>query len=355
MNTIRSSIEKLVEKRDFDPEEAEDSMRDIMSGEASPSQIGSFLTALRIKGETPTEIASFARVMRNFASTIDPEIDETLVDTCGTGGDDVNTFNISTSAMFVAAGAGVPIAKHGNRSVTSKSGSADVLESLGVNIEASPKDVENNIEDIGIGFMFAPNFHEAMRHAIGPREDIGLRTVFNVLGPLTNPAGADAQLMGVYDASLTEKMARVLKKLDCERALVVHGMDGLDEISTVGKTKISKLSDGEIKNFVIGPEEIGIDQGRVDEISGGDCSKNARIMLDILKGKSGPMTDIVLLNAAAAVFVGGKAEDLEEGVEMARESINSGAAYEKLVQLVKSSGGNMDKLTQLEDCHEYIG
>ncbi len=348
MNSIQSGIQKLVDKSDFSPEEAEGFMREIMSGDATSSQIGSFLTALRIKGETPTEIASFARVMRNFAFTINPDIDRTVVDTCGTGGDDVNTFNISTSAMFVAAGAGIPIAKHGNRSVTSKSGSADVLESLGVNIEASPNEVEQTIEDIGIGFMFAPNFHKAMKHAIGPRKEIGLRTVFNVLGPLTNPAGADAQVMGVYDSNLTEKMARVLKKLDCKRALVVHGLDGLDEISTLGKTKISELSDGDIQNLVIEPEEVGISESDVKEISGGDATENARIMLDILNGKKGPRTDIVLLNAAAAIFVGGKAENLEEGVEVARESINSGKAYEKLVQLVKSSGGDVNRLYQLE-------
>lgn len=349
MSSLASAIEKLVKRRDFGPQEAEESMRQIMSGSATPAQIGAFLTALRIKGETPTEIASFARVMRNFAYTIEPEVDDILVDTCGTGGDKLNTFNISTSAMFAAAGAGIPIAKHGNRSVTSKSGSADVLEALGVKIDAPPGKVEDTIENVRVGFMFAPNFHKAMKHAIGPRKEIELRTVFNVLGPLTNPARAHAQVMGVYDPDLTEKMARVLGKLDCERAMVVHGLDGLDEISTLGETKISKLSNGKIRTFVIEPEKFDISRTEPEEVGGGNAEENARILLEILKGAKGPKTDIVLLNAAAAIFVGGRAEDLEKGVEIAREALDSGRAYKKLVQLVEASGGRVEKLRRLED------
>lgn len=349
MSSLPAAIEKLVKNKDFNPHEAKYSMRQIMSGDATPAQIGAFLTALRIKGETSTEIASFAKVMRNFANTIEPEIDKRIVDTCGTGGDKINTFNISTSAMFVAAGAGIPIAKHGNRSVTSKSGSADVLETLGVNIHSTPEREKETIEKVGIGFMFAPNFHEAMKHAINPRKEIELRTVFNVLGPLTNPAGADSQLMGVYDPNMTEKMSKVLKKLDSEKAMVVHGLDGLDEISTLGKTKISKLSDGKIRTFMVEPEEFGISRTKPKEIAGGNARENAEILLKILKGEKGPKADIVLLNAAAAVFVGGKATDLKEGIEVAREAVDSGRAYEKLVQLVKASGEKLEQLRELED------
>lgn len=350
MNRLQSSISKLVKSQDLRRREAEESMRQIMSGDATPAQIGSLLTALRIKEETPTEISSYARVMRQFSSRIDPEVDDRLVDTCGTGGDEVDTFNISTSAMFLAAGAGVPIAKHGNRSVTSKSGSADVLEALGVNIEPSRKSVEKMVEEIGVGFMFAPSFHEAMKHAIGPRKEIELRTVFNVLGPLTNPAGARGQVMGVYDSALTEKMAKVLKKLDCERVIVVHGLDGLDEISTLGRTKISKLTDNEIQTYEIEPEDYGISRVDPEEIAGGNAEKNAKILLRILKGEKGPKRDIVLLNAAAAIFVGGKSEDLEKALEIARESIDSGRAYDKLANLVKMSDGDEDRMREMEEC-----
>lgn len=348
MSAIQSAIRKLVEGRDLTEAEAEEVMEQIMSGDATSAQIGAFLSALRIKGETSEEIAAFARIMRRFASRIEPEVDDVLVDTCGTGGDKLNTFNVSTSAMFVAAGAGVLIAKHGNRSVTSKAGSADVLETLGVNIDPSPEKVEKAIEDIGLGFMFAPEFHGAMKHAIGPRKEVGLRTAFNVLGPLTNPAGAKVQLMGVYDGSLTEKLARVLKKLECRRAMVVHGMDGLDEISTLGKTRISELENGEIRTYVIKPDDFGIPRTRPEEIAGGRVEENAEVLLNILGGEKGPHRDIALINAAAAILLSGKAEDLEEGLELAREAVDSGRAHEKLEQLVVASGGNMDRLKELE-------
>ncbi|KXB05997.1 anthranilate phosphoribosyltransferase [candidate division MSBL1 archaeon SCGC-AAA382F02] len=346
---MQSAINKLVNGQDLRTEEAEEVMRQIMSGEATPAQIGAFLSSLRIKGETPTEIAAFARVMSKFASRIDPKVDDILVDTCGTGGDQINTFNISTSAMFVAAGADVLIAKHGNRSVTSKSGSADVLEALGVNIEVSPDKVEKCIEDVGLGFMFAPEFHGAMKHAIGPRKEIKLRTVFNVLGPLTNPAAARAQVMGVYDPSLTEKMAKVLNKLNCENAMVVHGLDGLDEISTLGETKVSELVDGGVRTYSIEPEDFDIPRAEPKDIAGGDAEENAKILLRILKGEKNAPRDITLLNAAAAILVGEKAGDMREGLEIAKKSVDSGKAYEKLEKLIETSGGDKTRLRKLEE------
>ncbi len=350
MSTLPEAIDKLVKKQDFRHEEAIEIMEKIMSGHATPAQIGAFLTALRIKGETPTEIAAFAKVMRKFATQIEPETDDILVDTCGTGGDEINTFNISTSAMFVAAGADVLIAKHGNRSVTSKSGSADVLESLGMNVELPPEKVGQTIEKHGLGFMFAPKYHKAMKHAIGPRKEIELRTVFNVLGPLTNPAGAGAQVMGVYDDFLTGKLARVLKKLGSERAMTVHGLDGIDEISTVGKTKISVLAKNEIGTYEIEPEDFGIPKAKPKDIAGGDAEENAKILLKLLKGEKGPRRDIVVLNAAATIFVSGKVNSLDKGVELAEESIDSGNAYEKLFDLVESSGGELGRIRELEEC-----
>lgn len=349
MNSIRTAIRRVADGHDLSRHEAEGVMKEIMSGNATPSQIGSFLTALRGKGETIQEIAAFASVMRQFATRIDPQVEDILVDTCGTGGDQINTINISTGAMFVAAGADVRIAKHGNRSVTSKSGSADVLEALGVNINLSPEEVERSIEKVGIGFMFAPIFHGSMKHAIGPRKEIGLRTVFNVLGPLTNPAGAKAQVMGVYDLELTEKLARVLGELKVERAMVVHGLDGLDEISTLGKTRISELRDGGINNYTISPEDYGIARTTPEEIAGMDAEGNARTLLDVLHGEDSPHRDVVQLNAAAAILVSGKVEDLEQGLESAGKSINSGRALGKLQQLVKITGGERGKLEDLED------
>lgn len=349
MSAIQYAIERVVKKRDLEKSEAERVMKQIMSGDATPAQIGAFLSALRMKGETPSEIAAFARVMRQFASRIEPEVDDILVDTCGTGGDQIDTFNISTSAIFVAAGAGVLIAKHGNRSVTSKSGSADVLETLGVRIDLPPEKVEDTIEKIGIGFMFAPRFHGAMKHAIGPRKEVGLRTAFNVLGPLTNPAGTQVQVVGVYDAVLTEKLSRVLKKLKCKRAMVVHGMDGLDEISTLGETQVSELRNGNIRTYVIEPGDFGIPRTEPEEIAGGDARENARILLRILRGEEGPHRDITLLNAAAAISLSGRTEDLKSGLKLAEKSVDSGEAYRKLRQLVSTTGGDIDKLKRSEE------
>ena len=348
MKIMQSTIGKLIEGKNLTEAEAEAAMKCIMSGEATQAQIGSFLTALRMKGETIVEITAFARVMRKFASKITPKVGGTLVDTCGTGGDKIKTFNVSTAAMFVAAGAGVPIAKHGNRSVTSKAGSADIVEALGVRLDLEPHEVERTIETIGIGFMFAPLFHGAMKHAIGPRREMGARTVFNILGPLTNPAGAQAQLMGVYDAALTEKLARVLKRLGCRRAMVVHGLDGLDEISTIGITQISELKGGRVRTYRILPEKFGIKRINKNEIAGADLGENTRMMLKVLRGEKGPRKDIVVLNAAAAIVVGGKARTMLEGIAIAKRSIDSRKAYEKVVQLIEATGGDMRKLKALE-------
>ena len=331
-------ISKLIEGQDLNSEEAEEAMKLIMSGSATDAQIGSFLTALRMKGETIGEISACASVMRAFAERINPEVDGTLVDTCGTGGDKIKTFNISTISAFVIAGAGIPIAKHGNRSVTSKAGSADLLEALGVRMDMTPEDAKRMIEDTGIGFMFAPTFHKAMKYAIGPRKEIGIRTVFNILGPLTNPANAQAQILGVYDAALTEKMAGVLANLGTERALVVHGIGGLDEVSTFGETKISELKDGIVNTYEIKPEDFGIERAAPEELSGGDAKQNADIAVSLLRDKeSGVRRDIVLLNSAAGIYVGGLADSIADGMSIAEKSIGSGAAYDKLTGLVELS------------------
>lgn len=339
---MKEFISKVVEGQSLTREEAENAMKTIMSGGATQAQIGAFLAALRMKGESIDEITAFAKVMREFASSIHPKVSGTLVDTCGTGGDKMKTFNISTLAAFVASGAGVPIAKHGNRSVTSKSGSADVLEALGMKLDMTPADVEKSIEQIGIGFMFAPAFHKAMMHAIGPRKEIGIRTVFNVLGPLTNPADARAQVMGVYDSALTEKMANVLKNLGVERCMVVHGLEGMDEISTVSKTQVAELKDSMVVSYTLKPEDVGLKRASTTELAGWDAAYNAKIAMEILKERApGPRRDIVALNAAAAIYVGGLASSLEEGIEVANASIDSGKAFEKLQALIKRSGGEL--------------
>lgn len=348
LKIMQHAITKIVEGESLTSSEAEEVMRTIMSGKAAPSQLASFLTALRVKGETVEEITSFARVMREFAARINPRVDGILVDTCGTGGDKIKTFNISTAAAFVASGAGVPIAKHGNRSVTSKAGSADVLEAIGVKIDLGPKEVERCIEKIGFGFMLAPVFHGAMKHAAPVRQEIGIRTVFNILGPLTNPAGAKAQVLGVYDRGLTKKLADVLRELGVEHAMVVHGLDGLDEISNVGRTQISELRNGEVSTYVVDPGDFGFDLAKPEEIQGYDRDRNAAILLKILTGGDGPRRDVVLMNSAAAMIVGGKASDFMEGVEVARDSIDGGKAYEKLRALIKATGGDMSKLEALE-------
>lgn len=328
---IREAISRVVLKEDLSEEEAVEVMDEIMTGQATPAQIASFITALRMKGETITEITGLARVMRQKAVKIKTD-GRIIVDTCGTGGDGAYTFNISTAAAFVVAGAGIKVAKHGNRSVSSKCGSADVLMELGVNLEISPEKIEGCLREIGIAFLFAPLLHEAMKYAIEPRREIGIRTVFNILGPLTNPADASCQVLGVYDAQLTEPLAKVLKNLGSHHALVVHGMDGLDEITLTQETQVSELVDNEVKTYFLKPEDFGFTRCQSEDLRGGECGENARILLDVLEGKPGHCRDVVLLNAAAGLVAAG-AEDFNAGIELAEEAIESGLAKEKLESL----------------------
>ncbi len=348
---IRENIQTLVEGVNLTTNESQQAMREIMSGQATNAQIAAFLTALRMKGETLHELVSFAEVMRENCYNIHPKVEGRLVDTCGTGGDKLKTFNISTAAAFVASGSGVAIAKHGNRAVTSRSGSADVLELLGVKLDVDPSVVSKEIEQAGIGFMFAPAFHPAMKYAVSARKEVGIRTTFNLLGPLTNPACANAQVLGVYDQKLTFPVAQTLRSLGCEEAMVVHGLDGLDEISTIGKTSVSHLRNGEIKTFETVPGDFGVKQSNIEELRGATPKENAEILFKILSGKacdSDPKSEIVLVNSAAAIIVGGRASDFKYGVEIARESLRSGAACRKLRALVRASGGDLSKLEEFE-------
>lgn len=327
---MKKFIQKIVEKNDLTGEESETAMEMIMSGKATPSQLGSFLTALRMKGESSGEIAGFARVMRQFARKIEPKVEDVLVDVCGTGGDKIKTFNVSTAAMFAACACGVKIAKHGNLAITSNSGSADVLEALEINLNLEPEKIRKSIEEIGIGFMFAPVHHPAMKYALPVRKELGIRTVFNVLGPLTNPAGTQAQLMGVFSPELTVKLAEVFRLLGLKRAMVVYGEPGLDEISNLGDTKISELRDGKIKTYSIEPEDFGLKRAKAEDLAGGDAKASAEILLNILKGQErGPKRDIVVLNAAAAMVLGEKTKTLREGVELAAAVLDKGLAYKK--------------------------
>ncbi len=351
---IKESIHKLVNGADLTHEESTASMKEIMSGSATNAQIGAFLTALRVKGETAEEITAFTSVMKQYCHRIHPHVKGRLVDTCGTGGDKIKTFNISTTAAFVVAGADIAVAKHGNRSVTSKCGSADVLEKLGLNLSISPEDVEKAIEEVGVGFMFAPAFHPAMKYAIGPRREVGIRTVFNVLGPLTNPADANAQLLGVYDHRLTEALAYSLKSLGCEEAIIVHGLDGLDEISTIGKTVISWLREGKVTTREMTPKDFGVKQAKTEDIRGTTPEESAELVFEILYGccdADNPRREIVQVNGAAAIIAAGKADGFGYGIEAAHESIESGAAYRKLKELIEFSHGDLSKLEQLETEH----
>lgn len=330
--TIKEAISKVVKGTDLTEVEMVSVMNEIMTGKASPAQIGSFLTALRLKGETVPEITGAARVMRDKATRVEAP-DGNVIDTCGTGGDESMTFNISTASAFVAAGAGVVVAKHGNRSVSSKSGSADVLRSLGVNIEAKVTRVEECLKEIGIGFLFAPMLHNAMKYAAPVRREIGLRTIFNILGPLTNPAGATRQLLGVYDPALTDLLAMVLENLGTTHAFIVRGEDGLDEITLTAETKVTELKDGAIRTYHIKPEDFGFERCSPGDLRGGGPDENAGIILDVFNGRKGPCRDIVLLNSAAAITVGGKAGSMKEGIAIAHGVIDSGGALEKLEKL----------------------
>lgn len=333
---IIDAIRKVVEKQDLSQDEARQTMEEIMDGEATSAQIASLITALRMKGETVDEITGFAETMRAFAIKVEPKAKD-VVDTCGTGGDRSNTFNISTTTAFVVAGAGVPVAKHGNRSVSSQCGSADVLEALGVKLDIEPDKVAACIDEVGIGFLFAPLLHSAMGHAMPPRREIGIRTVFNILGPLTNPACASTQVLGVYDPGLRETIAQVLGKLGVKRALVVHGAGGLDELSLAGESFVSELKDGTVNSYSVKPEDFGLPEAGLEHLKGGTKEDNASILLSVLSGAKGPRRDVVLLNAAAALVAAGKVDDLNQGVNMAAQSIDSGAAKAKLEALIARS------------------
>ena len=333
---IREAIGKVAAKEDLKEREMMDAMNEVMEGTATPAQIAGFITALRIKGETVQEVTGAARIMRQKATRIDA-CSSIIVDTCGTGGDRMHSFNISTTAAFVVAAAGLTVAKHGNRAVSSGCGSADVLEALGVNIGVGPEIVEECIQQIGIGFLYAPRLHAAMKYAIEPRREIGIRTIFNMLGPLTNPAGATAQLIGVYDPALTEMFAGVLKNLGTERAFVVHGSDGLDEATVTGETRVSELKDGLVTTYNINPVDLFGTVYDAGELRGADASSNARITKDILSGSDGARRRIVLLNAALAIVAGRKAKTVQEGIALAEECIDSGAAKKKLQALIEIS------------------
>lgn len=336
---FREILGKLADRRNISPEEAAAIMNSIMDGKATQAQIGAFLLALRMKGETPEEIAAFARVMRAHAVTVSLPATGTLVDTCGTGGDGSQTFNISTASAFVVAGAGVPVVKHGNRAMSSRCGSADVLAALGINPSIDPAVHTQIIRKAGISFFFAPAYHPAMKHVMAARREIGCRTVFNILGPLSNPARAQAQLLGVYSPSLTMTMAEVLRLLGVSRAMVVHG-NGLDEITTTGETLVSELDrNGSICTYSLSCDTFGIAPAHLSDLAGGDARENARIIRDLLHGERGAARDIVLMNAGAAIYLGGGACDLHEGIGRAAVSIDTGAAGTCLDALINATKG----------------
>jgi anthranilate phosphoribosyltransferase len=332
---IKEAINMLINGINLSESETAECIREIMEGKAAESQIGAFLTALRIKGETVEEITGAAKIMRDKAAHI--KAPEGVLDTCGTGGDMSHTFNISTTTAFVVAAAGVPVAKHGNRAVSSKSGSADVLEALGIKIDLPPEKVEKCLFETGFGFLFAPLFHPAMKYAVGPRREMGIRTIFNILGPLTNPANAKRQILGVFSSKLTETLATVLGNLGAEDAMVVHGEDGLDEITISDGTKASRFFNGRVENMYLAPEDFGLGRGRISDLLGGDKDDNARITVRILSGEKGPKRDVVLLNSAAAIAVSGRVPDLLPAFELAKESIDSGKALRKLEEIKKVS------------------
>ncbi len=343
---IKTAIAKLVERHDLSEPEMIDAMNQIMGGEATPAQIGSFITALRMKGETIPEIIGAARVMRERATPIrvgdvvdidrdDIDVDrETILDTCGTGGSGTRSFNISTTVAIVVAACGAKVAKHGNRSVSSSCGSADVLEELGVKLDISPEQVAKSIAAAGVGFLFAPALHGAMKHAIGPRREIGIRTIFNLLGPLTNPAGADRQVLGVYRRELVEPLAQVLQQLGCRRGFVVHGEDGMDEITLTGTTLVAAIQGNSVELHTVTPEAFGFERCQLDDLQGGDARQNATIVNAVLAGEPGPKLDIVLLNSSYALVAAGLADGIDAGIEQAREAITSGRAKATLETLI---------------------
>lgn len=344
---ITEAVRALVDRRDLTRIEAAAAMAAIMSGAATDAQIAAFLTALRMKGETVEELIGFAQVMREKVARVPARADESLtgtdremlIDTCGTGGDASGTFNVSTATAFVVAGAGLKVAKHGNRSMSGLSGaslcgSADVVETLGVKLELTPEQVGRCVAEVGIGFLYAPLLHTAMKHVMAARREVGIRTVFNLLGPLTNPAGANVQVIGVAAAALTESLARVLAELGTYRAFVVHGADGLDEISNTGESRVSEVREGVVRTYAVRPEDFGMPRASIKDLLGGDREQNAEIVRAVLDGKAGPRRDIVLMNAAAALVAGGRARDLKDGAAVAAQSIDSRAARGKLDALV---------------------
>lgn len=335
--TPKQALERVIEHREIFRDEMTALMRQIMTGEVSPTLIAAILIGLRVKKETVGEIAAAAMVMRELSMKVPVDNTQTLVDTCGTGGDGAHTFNISTASMFVAAAAGARVAKHGGRASSSQSGSADVLEALGVNLNLTPAQVSTCIEQVGVGFMFAPNHHSAMKHAAPVRRELGVRTMFNILGPLTNPAGAANQVMGVFHADLVGILARVLKELGSRNVMVVHGRDGLDELSISGDTFIGELRDGEVKEYTVHPSDFGLAVHALDTLRVADVQASRDMLLAALDGTLPPARDIVLLNAGASLYVSGVADSLRDGVDRAREAIESGAARQRLDKLVELS------------------
>ena len=331
---IKQAISKVINEQDLSSEEMTDVMRAIMTGAATPAQIGGFLVGLRMKGETVSEITAAAAVMRDLASGVKRSGLDHTVDIVGTGGDASGTFNVSTASMFVAAAAGCHVAKHGNRSVSSRSGSADALEAAGVRLDLTPQQVEHCVRELGVGFMFAPAHHGAMKHAIGPRKEMAVRTIFNVLGPLTNPAGVPNQLLGVFSGDLLEPLAEVLQRLGSQHVMVVHSRDGLDEISIGDKTEVAELKDGQIRCYSIRPEDFGVRRTPISAIKADSAEQSLQIIRSVLEDHAGPARDIVMLNAGAAIYTAGLAGSLKEGVEKADRAIASGEARNRLDQLV---------------------
>lgn len=333
MVVFKDVLQQLLNRQDLAHEQMLDIMRQVMQGELTPAQIAGLLIGLRMKGETVEEISAAAQVMRELSTKVEIKDTAHLVDTCGTGGDGIQTFNVSTVSAFVAAAAGAKVAKHGGRSVSSTCGSADVLEALGVSVNLAPQQVADAVGEIGIGFMFAPNHHSAMKHAAPVRRELGVRTLFNLLGPMTNPAGAKRQVMGVFHKDLTGLLARVLQRLGSEHVMVVHGADGMDEISFTGDTYVAELKDGTVREYILNPAQFGMAIQEVQAIRIKDAAESQAMVLDVLAGKTGPARDIVLLNAGAAIYVSGVVDSIEAGIARAAEVIDSGAARHKLDQL----------------------
>jgi anthranilate phosphoribosyltransferase len=336
---INEAIKAVISRQNLNESEMHDVMNSIMTGQTTDAQIGAFLVGLSMKGETIEEITASAKVMRDLATSVKLSSDEYLVDTCGTGGDGLGLFNISTASAFVVAAAGGRVAKHGNRSISSKSGSADVLEAAGINLNLNPELISQCIEEIGVGFMFAPAHHSAMKHAIGPRKELAIRTIFNVLGPLTNPAKAPNQIMGVFDKNLVEPIANVLKGLDSRHVMVVHSEDGLDEFSIAKKTFVAELKDGDVSTYSVHPNDFGLNAASLEELKAENANESLALIYDAFAGKEGAAKDIIALNAGAAIYVSGLVNSLENGINKASEVLTNGSAQDKLDAYISASNG----------------